>query len=85
MDKKLEARIRRLERLIKNEDVETNRTAKDAIDNIMAELDTLALVADEYDDVFGRTLYKVGRELDLLSQIVKTSMGRGASTSNEIW
>lgn len=85
MDKKLEARIRRLECLMKNESVETNRVAKDSIDSIMAEIDTLYTVADEFGEVFSNQLYKVKRDLGLLDKIVKKSMDHDIEMSNEIW
>lgn len=85
MDKKLEARITRLERILKNESIETNRVAKDAIDNIMAELDTLNSVAYEFSDKFVNQLYKVKRDLGLLEKIVKMGMDHSIETSDEIW
>ena len=85
MNKTLESRIRRLEKLVKNESVETNRVAKDAMDNIMAELDTLDAVADEFGDKFVKQLYKVRSDLSLLDKMIKVSMSRDIETSDEIW
>lgn len=85
MDKKLETRIRRLERLMKNESAETNRIAKDAIDNIMVEIDTLDSVAGEFGEKFINQLYKVKRDLDLLDKMVKMGMSRDIEVSDEIW
>lgn len=85
MDKKLEARICRLERFVKNESVETNRIAKDSIDNIMVEIDTLDAVADKFGEKFVNQLYKVKRDLGLLDKMVKIGMSRDIEISNEIW
>lgn len=85
MNKTLEARIRRLEKIMKNEGVETNRVAKDAIDNIMAELDTLDAVADEFGDKFVKQLYKVRSDLSLLDKMIKVNMSRDIEVSDEIW
>ena len=85
MNKTLEARIRRLEKIMQNEGVETNRVAKDAIDNIMAELDTLDAVADEFGDKFVKQLYKVRSDLSLLDKMIKVNMSRDIEASDEIW
>lgn len=78
MDKKLEARIRRLERIMKNEGAKASVDIKGTLDNMLKEysdiaeaVESLANENDKVGEKLSNEIYKMGQTIRFCLQLIK--------------